>query len=153
MMPRIIKVIILASLFFFIFEPFLFSQQHFPFQKSSDKEWVFKEKTYDEVWSAVVKALMQVKYKIISSDKNGGLVSATKKKGLLDGEYSKDEMPSFDIYVEKIEANVEENIEASIKVSCQSTKYSGQLFGGDKSKKLFEKIAEILYGKPEEKNP
>ena len=137
-MFKISRFFIFLSLFGFLLNSFSYSQQ-LPFQKTNENEWVFKEKTFDEVWSAVTKALMQIKYTITSSDKNGGIISATKKKGLFDGGYSKDELPSFQIFIEKTDDG--------IKVNSQFTKYSGQLIGGDKSKDLFEKIAENLYGK------
>jgi hypothetical protein len=135
---KLLGILVLLCLSLLMSETSFYSQ-HLPFQKTKDTEWVFEEKTYDEVWSAVVKALMQIKFGITSSDKEGGLISATKKRGVLDGSYSKEDLPSLSIFVEKIDAG--------IKVFCQSTKYAGQLVGGNYSKKLLPQIAENLYGK------
>jgi len=143
-MARVIKGFFVLCLLVFAFKPFCYSQQP-PYEKTSDKEWVFKEKTYDEVWSATVKALMQLKYQVTSSDKNGGIISATKQKGFFNRKQAQETMESFQIFVEKIEEGT--------KVSCQFTKKAGSLFQSDQSKSLLKKIAEDLYGKEGKKTP
>lgn len=117
-----------------------FSQEGLPYEKTSKNEWIFKEKSYDEVWSAAVKSLMQLKYQVASSDKEGGIISAQKAKGVLNRRVAQEQLENFQVLIEKTESD--------IKVSCQFTKKAGSMFQSDQSKYLLAKIAENLYGKP-----
>ena len=142
-MTRLIKLAVVWCLLLPTISSLALSQEDEPYEKVSKSEWIFKQKTYDEVWSATVKALMQLKYQVASSDKEGGIISAQKGKSFLNRKVAQEQLENFQVLLEQGDAG--------IKVDCQFTKKAGSMFQSDQSKYLLAKVAENLYGKPEKK--
>lgn len=140
-MNKLVKACVLLCLLIPVLGLFPNSQGELQYEKTSKNEWLFKQKTYDEVWSAAVKALMQLKYQVASSDKQGGIISAQKARSLLTRNADQGQLESFQIFVEQTDAGV--------KVGCQFTKKAGSMFQSDRSKYLLAKVADNLYGKAE----
>jgi hypothetical protein len=93
----------------------------------------YKGWTYDQVWSATIKALLASKSRVQESDKNGGTITAWKQPttaekmlGVMDGS-------NFALYIEKVESG--------ITISCQISDNSGPR---KNMRRLFERIHELL---------
>jgi len=140
-MSKLLKVVAVLCLIVPVLMSLCIAQDDPPYEKASKKEWIFKQKAYDEVWSATVKSLMQLKYQVVSSDKEGGIISAQKAKNFLNRNVAQEQLENFQVLIEKMDTG--------IKVGCQFTKRAGSMFESDRSKYLLAKIAENLYGKIE----
>jgi len=142
-MKRLFRLVAIFFLLIPVLRMLTYSQDELPYEKMSKSEWIFKQKTYDEVWSAAVKSLMQLKYQVDSSDKEGGIISARKGKNFLNRKVDQQQLENFQVLLEKAEVG--------IKANCEFTKKAGSMFQSDQSKYLLAKIAETLYGKTEKK--
>lgn len=92
------------------------------------------EADYDAVWSATVKALMSLKYRIVSSDKNSGTISATKRRTIFDD--TGDEKASWDLFIEEEDGKV--------LIYAQHQLGSEELNIGGPAKRRFRNLAEKI---------
>ncbi len=100
---------LIACLLFLTFINVVFIQAEFKFEvtqemKKKEAEITITGKTFDEVWKATTRTLMQLKFQIKESDKEGGTILALKRKGLFyeDG----DILSSWSIMIESDEEEI-----------------------------------------------
>jgi len=135
------KVVLLAFLFAVLGSSFLLGQEEIkPFSWELKKEkrstprgdGLFTSKTFDEVWAATLKALMQSKYRVVHSDKDSGSISADELQ-------TKYPVP-LEIIVEKRENDI------GVIVNAISDRPLLTLTYNTICKNLYQKIAVNLYG-------
>ncbi len=107
--------------------------QVFTWKVARDFEGVF-DNSFQDVWSATVKALMQSKFQVKVADKDAGIISATKKTDIAAGlsGYTQKDMPQWELFLESKEDGVH--------LSAQYSLASGQLNIGNNAKKQFNKL-------------
>jgi hypothetical protein len=128
------KFVLMVCVFAILGASFIFSQEDSgPYsyvfnKKKMSGDAFYKDKTYDEVWAAIVKVLM-VDYKILDSDKDSGIISAFLKDKKND---------RYDLLVEKKEGGVGIYIDAVEHdiLGVYSKRY----------KQICQKVAVKLYG-------
>jgi len=135
------KVVLLAFLFAVLGSSFLLGQEETkPFswelkkvkKRTPQGDGLFTSKTYDEVWAATVKALMQSKYRVVHSDKDSGSISADELQ-------TKYPVP-LEIIIEKRENDIGVIVDAISDRPLLTLTYNSIC------KRLYQKIAVNLYG-------
>jgi len=123
---------------------FMEAQNNFGWQISKEFEATYQAPV-DQVWNAVVKSLMQMKYRVTTSDRDGGIITATKKVGVMDGlnGQGSDDMPQWDLVIQEQTDGVH--------LLCQHTLGKGQLNIGKTAQKRFKKLAEKIAENLQEK--
>jgi hypothetical protein len=156
-------LILFAIVVFNVCTGWLFGQEtQKPYSYTFDKgvgECIFTGVSLDQVWSAAVKALMQDKFIIVSSDKNMGTMIAEQtpyaglKKLTKTGEPEGAQiLGGWDITILFEQKGYDVCITASVtapkgvwlKVRDKKVEYKEE-------KKFFDKVVELLYGKVEKK--
>ena len=110
----------------------------------------FAEKTYDEVWGAVIRSLIASNYKMTLSEKDAGIIEATHVKsesskvwGGLFGTTGKSKEPTLSVIVEAKEGGVSVMLkwDRGEKIVMRSmTAQMKKLYG-----EFFQRVADILY--------
>jgi hypothetical protein len=97
----------------------------------------------DAVWSAVLKALMLEKFQIISAEKQSGTISAQKTLSSFQSAMGvrKDTLPGLNLIFEDRDGGV--GVLSSTIAGINWPNKNRQ----DLEKKLYDKVAELLYGK------
>jgi hypothetical protein len=106
------------------------------------QEFLFVEKTLDEVWNAALKTLLMNKYSTTEVDKAAYVITAKKRPGL--GTQILSEGPAESFTVSLLFTQVEKGIEVTISCAVESDPLAANK---KQIKKLISSMAEQLYGK------
>ena len=147
------KKFIVACVIIFIIAFISYAQNEMPKYefKATDgtlsSEGIFRDVTIEQAWRATKEVLIKNGLTITGLDKQSSTISAQKTQRKL-----KDLMQwPYNISLIFEEGNGEIDITAQVEITKSTVSYSEEKLAHKEAKKIFDKIAEALYGKEDKK--